>query len=80
MVRTEQRSRRRFLLVRQESGLTSEHVAQEAGLTLAEEYRAEISCAVEPATAARLLTAFCRLTGASWTLEESAILTRKEGT
>lgn len=65
--------RPRFLTVRRLWGLTSEQVAQEAGLTLTEEYRAEIGGTVEPEVAERLLTAFARLTGRKWTLEEIAI-------
>jgi transcriptional regulator with XRE-family HTH domain len=48
--------RPRFLTLRREHGLTSEQVAKEAGLTLAEEYRAEIGSAVEPDVAYTLET------------------------
>jgi hypothetical protein len=70
---------RRFLMRRRESGLTSEQVAEAAGLALAEEYRAEIGCVVESEVATRLLAAFSRLTGRNWTMEEAAINTRQEG-
>ena len=72
--------RPRFLVLRQESGLTSQQVAQEAGLPLADEYRAEIGCVVEPEVAERILTAFSRLTGKPWTIAELAINMRKEVT
>jgi len=65
--------RPRFLVLRQNSGLTSQQVAQEAGLPLSEEYRAEIGSAVEPDVAERVLAAFSRLTGKTWTLAETAI-------
>lgn len=67
----------RFLMVRRESGLTSERVAQEAGLSLADEYGAELGNAMEPAVAEHLLAAFSRLTGRAWTLQETAICVRK---
>ncbi len=70
--------RPRFLALRREHGLTSEQVAKEAGLTLAEEYRAEIGGTVAPDVAERLLAAFCRLTGKAWTIEETAINKRRE--
>lgn len=71
--------RPRFLLIRRASGLTSEHVAQEAGLSLSEEYRAELGNAVEPEVAERLVAAFSRLTGKDWTVQETAIRVRGGG-
>ncbi len=68
-----------FLTRRQESGLTSEQFAEAAELALAEEYRAEIGCIMQPEIASRLLAAFSRLTGRSWTMEEAAIKTPREG-
>lgn len=68
--------RPRFLLIRRASGLTSERVAQEAGLSLYEEYRAELGNAVEPEVAERLAAAFSRLTGKAWTVQETAIRVR----
>lgn len=65
--------RPRFLTLRQESGFTSEQVAQAAQLSLSDEYRAEIVCAIEPEMAVRILTAFSTLTGKGWTMQEIAI-------
>lgn len=68
----------RFLTLRRESGLTSEQVAQAAKLSLSDEYRAEIGCAIEPEMAARILAAFSILTGKGWTMQEIAINIRSE--
>lgn len=70
--------RPRFLTLRRESGLTSEQVAKEARLSLSDEYRAEIGCAIEPTVAARILAAFSTLTGKAWTMQETAINVRPE--
>ena len=67
-----------FLALRQEHGFTSQQVAQEAGLSLSEEYRAEIGCAVEAEVAERVRAAFSRLTGQTWSLAEMAVTTQKE--
>ena len=69
--------RPRFLVLRQNSGLTSQQVAHEAGLPLADEYRAEIGCVVEADVAERVQAAFARLTGKTWTLAELAITLRQ---
>ena len=69
--------RPRFLVLRQNSGLTSQQVAQEAGLPLSDEYRAEIGCVVEADVAERVRAAFSRLTGQRWTLTELAIALRQ---
>ena len=66
-----------FLWLRREYGLTSEQVAQEAGLPLADEYQAEIGCGVAPETAERVRAAFSRLTGKAWAMQETAIHIRK---
>jgi len=71
--------RSRFLLQRRNSGLTSQQVAREAGLSLAEEYRAEIGCEVEADSAQRLLEALGRLTGKPWTLHDAAIVVKQGG-
>jgi transcriptional regulator with XRE-family HTH domain len=68
----------RFLALRLQSGLTSEQVAQKAGLTLGDEYRAETGSAIEQDVAERILTAFSQLTGKVWTMQEAAINVRKE--
>jgi hypothetical protein len=68
-----------LLPLRRKAGLTSEQVTKEAGLTLAEEYRAEIGGAVAPDAAERLLAAFSRLTGKAWTLKEAAIHSQQRG-
>lgn len=72
--------RPRFLMRRRESGLTSEQVAKEAGLSLADEYRAEIGSVVELEVAERILAAFSRLTDKPWTLAEISINIQKEAT
>jgi transcriptional regulator with XRE-family HTH domain len=70
--------RPRFLTLRRESGLTSEQVAQKAGLSLSDEYRAEIGSAMEPEVAERILEAFSSLTGKAWTMRETAINVQRE--
>lgn len=73
-----QSERPRFLALRLEHGFTSQQVAQEAGVSLSEEYRAEIGCTVEAEVAERVRAAFSRLTGQAWSLADMAITTRKE--
>ncbi len=67
-----------FLVLRRNSGLTSQQVAQEAGLSLADEYRAEIGSAIEAHLAERIVAAFSRLTGKTWSVAEMAISIRKD--
>ncbi len=69
-----------FLWLRREYGLTSEQVAQEAKLPLADEYQAEIGCEVTPDIAERVRAAFSRLTRKTWTMQETAIILRKDVT
>ena len=67
-----------FLTVRRDSGLTSQEVVQEAGLSLSDEYRAEIGSAIEAHLAEQIVAAFSRLTGKTWSVDEMAITTRKD--
>ncbi|MBE3561658.1 MAG: hypothetical protein IMW89_20905 [Ktedonobacteraceae bacterium] len=69
----------RFLDLRQQSGLSGEQVAQAAGLLLRIEYLAEIGGPVAAAEAEQIRSAFCRLTGKFYTVDElHIVIQRKE--
>jgi hypothetical protein len=63
----------RLLEIRRTTSITSSYLAEQAGVSIGQEYAVEIAGFVDPEVATKVINAFNRLTNAHYTIHDIAL-------